>query len=207
MKSRLILVRHSLPEMDFTVSSHQWHLSDEGRRRCARLADLLVDYDPVAIVSSRESKAVETAEIIAERFGLRVEIEANLHEHDRRGIGRLSNGEFQEAVAQLFSEPEALVFGQETGAQARQRFSQAVDNILARYPTGDVIVVSHGTVMSLFAAMRTAIDGHALWQRLGLPCFIVLSLPELALEAVVESVVDGDSVHLTGGRLCPHATK
>lgn len=73
-QSHLILVRHSLPEMDFTVSAHQWHLSDEGRRRCEPLADALTDYHPVAIASSGEPKAVETAQIIAERFGLRVEI-------------------------------------------------------------------------------------------------------------------------------------
>ena len=93
MKSHLILVRHSLPEIDFVVSSHEWHLSAEGRRRCERLADALTNYDPVAIVSSEEPKAVETAEIVAARFGVRVEVEPDLHEHDRRG-------QHQESISQ-----------------------------------------------------------------------------------------------------------
>ena len=186
--SRLILVRHSMPEMDFTVSAHQWHLSDEGRCRCGRLADLLADSNPVAIVSSGEPKAVETAQIVAERFGLRVEIEADLHEHDRSGVGKLSAEEFQVAVAQLFAEPEALVFGRETGVQARQRFADAIDRVLARHAEGDVIVVAHGTVMSLFVADRAGVDGYALWRQLRLPCLIVLSLPDFALASVVHGV-------------------
>ena len=195
-KSHLILARHSLPEIDFAVSSHAWHLSDKGRSRCEYLADALADYDPVAIVSSGEPKAVETAEIVAARCGLQVEIEPELHEHDRHGVARLSNREFRNAVAQLFAEPDILAFGNETGAQAQQRFALAIDRVLARYytmmhhPAGNVIAVSHGTVMSLFVAACAGIDGYDLWQRLGLPCYIVLSLPDLTLETVVEEVGD-----------------
>jgi len=186
----LILVRHSLPEMDFAVSAHEWSLSDEGRRRCERLADALADYDLVAIVSSDEPKAFETAEIVAARFGLCVETEPDLHEHDRRGVGQLSREAFQDAVARLFADPGVLAFGNETGEQARQRFARAIERVLARHADGNVIAVSHGTVMALFVAAYAGVDGYALWQRLGLPCYIVLSLPDLALEAVVEEVGD-----------------
>jgi broad specificity phosphatase PhoE len=188
VKSRLVLVRHSLPEMDFAVSSHEWRLSDEGRRRCEKLADALVDYAPIAVVSSGEPKAAETAEIVATRFGLQVEIEPDLHEHDRHGVGRLSGEVFQDAISRLFDEPDVLAFGNETGRQALERFARAIDRVLARSPESDVVIVSHGTVISLFVAACAGIDGHALWQRLGLPCFIVLSLPDLALEKVIPNV-------------------
>lgn len=189
MKSHLILVRHSLPAMDFAVPSHAWPLSEEGRRRCGPLADALADYGPVAVASSGEPKARETAEVVAARFGLRVTTEPDLREHDRRGTGRLSREVFQAGVGRLFAEPDALVFGNETGAQARQRFARAIDRIVARHPAGTVVVVSHGTVTSLFVAARAGVDGVALWQQLGLPAYVVLLLPDLTLETVVPAVV------------------
>jgi hypothetical protein len=54
---KLILVRHSLPEMITGVPASRWHLSAEGRRRCEKLAERLTGTDLAAIVSSEESKA------------------------------------------------------------------------------------------------------------------------------------------------------
>ena len=41
----LVLVRHSLPEIDPAVSSREWRLSEEGRVRSRILAENLVKYD------------------------------------------------------------------------------------------------------------------------------------------------------------------
>ena len=38
---KLILVRHSVPEIDARLRAADWHLSDEGRRRCTGLAEAL----------------------------------------------------------------------------------------------------------------------------------------------------------------------
>jgi len=52
----------------------------------------------------------------------------------------------------------------------------------------DVIVVSHGTVISLYVAAHAGVDGLALWKRLGLPSFVVLDRANLALVRVEEAV-------------------
>ena len=59
---RLILVKHSLPEIVPDIPSAKWHLSDEGRRRALVLAGRLSSFEPSRVVSSHEPKAVETAD-------------------------------------------------------------------------------------------------------------------------------------------------
>ncbi len=189
----LVLVRHSLPEIDPAVPGKLWHLSAEGERRCVALAGRLSGHGLKCVVSSGEPKAVETAQIVAGQLGLPRSIERGLHEHDRSNVSGLSRKAFQEAVARLFEQPEALVFGAETAVEARERFASALSDVLAQYPTGSIAVVTHGTVLSLFVGQRAGLDPYALWQRLGLPCFVILDRASLDLVEVVPSVVPKDA--------------
>lgn len=185
----LLLVKHSLPDIDPGVAAHHWRLADEGRRRCTALAELLSAYHPTVVVSSTEPKAAETAAIVAANLSIPLETEADLHEHDRSNVAHLSQEAFQHAVARLFAQPGELVFGNETAAQAQRRFEGAIDRLLARHPGKTVAVVTHGTVISLFVAARcSGVDGYALWKQLGLPACVILALPDFALEAVISGI-------------------
>jgi broad specificity phosphatase PhoE len=55
---------------------------------------------------------------------------------------------------------------------------------VAGRPEGDLVVVSHGTVVALFVAAATGVEPYAFWNRLGLPSFVVLSLPGLEIARV-----------------------
>ena len=184
----LILVKHALPEIVPHLPARQWRLSEEGRRRCSTLADRLAPYQPALIASSGEYKAVETAQIVANALGKPFEIADGLHEHDRSSVVFLSRQEFESAVAHLFEQPEALVFGGETASQAQNRFKKAVESLLAKYPEGSIAIVAHGTVIALFVAGCAGIDPFPFWQRLSLPSFVVLSLPDLKLIETVENI-------------------
>lgn len=186
---KLILVRHSLPAIAGEEPASQWQLSEEGRRRCGRLAELLAAHRPSAIVTSTEPKAIETGQIVGERLGIPVEAAPNLHEHERPGSGLDTPEQFEGKVARLLENPGEPVFGAETGDQARERFSDAVDDVMKQHPAGNVAIVSHGTVMTLFVARATGVDPVTFWKGLGLPAFVVLSHPELVLLEVVASVV------------------
>ena len=186
---KLILVRHSMPEMVLGVPASQWRLSAEGRARCKRLAGRLRAHDPAVIVASQEPKAVETGQIVAGVLGIPFDVAEGLHEHERGRVESLGSREaFQAQVASVFEQPGALVFGQETGDQARARFTRALDRVIGQHPTGNLAVVSHGTVMTLFITQAAGLDPVPFWKRLGLPAFAVLSLPDLSLLHVVESV-------------------
>jgi broad specificity phosphatase PhoE len=66
-------------------------------------------------------------------------------------------------------EPDRVVFGEESAAAALTRFSRAVEGL------GDgAVVVSHGTVISLYVAAQTGRDAFELWQSLELPDLLVV---------------------------------
>lgn len=183
----LILVKHSLPEVNPAMPAHAWRLSDEGRRRCAVLAARLTTYCPATIVSSREPKAAETATLLATAFGAPARQADDLHEHDRRAAGFLPEAQFEAAVESFFAHPHELRFGSETADQAHVRFHAAVEREVAAAP-GNVIVVAHGTVLALFVARCAGVAPFPLWQRLGLPSYVALTLPDYQLSSIADTV-------------------
>ena len=185
----LILVKHSLPDIDPKLPASAWRLSEEGRRCCAPLAGRLAAYRPHLLVSSLEPKAIETAECVAAQLGIPLETAPDLHEHDRSQVGFMELDHLHAAVADFFAYPDQLVFGSETAEQAHQRFARAVTGVLDRHPDRNVAIVAHGTVIGLFVARHNAMDPRALWQRLDLPSFVVLSVPNMTLLEVVEKIV------------------
>jgi len=186
---KLILVRHSLPVISSEQPASQWQLSEEGRRRCERLAELLAPHRPSAIVTSTEPKAIETGQIVGKRMGIPVEAAPDLHEHERPGTDLDTVEQFQAKVGRLLQHPDEQVFGAETGDEARERFTAAVGDVMRQHPGGNLPIISHGTVISLFVACAAGIEPVPFWRKLGLPAFVVLSYPGLALLEVVATVV------------------
>jgi broad specificity phosphatase PhoE len=184
----LILVKHSLPEIDPTRPANQWHLSEAGRLRCTALAERLAFYRTDVIVSSLEPKAVETARSVATSLDVPFETAIDLHEHDRSNVPHMSADRFLKTAARLFDEPERVVFGAESAVEAQRRFARAMSRVEAQHAGHNVAIISHGTVISLFAARHNTLDSRELWQRLGLPSFIVMSLPDMKLIEIVETI-------------------
>lgn len=172
----LILVKHSLPEIVENVPAREWNLSSEGRARAGILAEKLRQYQPEIIVSSVEPKAEQTAEIIGGILGLKFSVADGLREHERSGVPFYSNDEFQSLVQGFFEKPDKLIFGNETANEALVRFCESIESILKIYNNKKVVLVSHGTVISLFVAWLTGVDGYPLWKELGLPSFIALDM-------------------------------
>jgi broad specificity phosphatase PhoE len=198
---KLILIRHSQPQIEPGVPAHQWKLSESGRVRCRPLAERLADHDPTVIVSSVELKAVETARGVAELLGCSLETALGLHEHERHGLGLLGAEQFEVAVAGLFARPGERVMGEESADQAHQRFARAVDGVIRQHAGRNVAVVTHGTVMTLFVTRAAGLEPFPFWRQLGLPAFVVLSLPALELlEVAVTVTPEGEPLTDEGAR-------
>ena len=183
--TRLLLVKHSLPKIVETVPAREWTLSSEGRERARELAEKLSLFQPDVIVSSLEPKARQTAEIIAEEWRLNVQALDGLHEHERSRVPFLPKGEFESLAKNFFENPNSLVFGDETAADALTRFQKAIDSSLRSTRANTPIVVSHGTVISLFVASVSGCDGYSLWQELELPSCVIL---DIETTSVVEKI-------------------
>ena len=176
MTKYLILVRHSVPEMEQDRPANTWRLSSEGQVRARRLAEQLQSFAPEVILTSQESKAQETAAILASQLQLDIQTAPDLHEHDLSNIQFLYHDMFQDSVREFFQKPDTLVFGGETANQAYTRFYRAVHAILGQHRDKTVVIVSHGTVISLFVSRLTGSSDLEIWDRLGLPSFVAIDL-------------------------------
>ena len=188
MSKKLVLIRHSVPELDPSVPPRQWLLNEVGKEQARLLARQLITHSISRIMSSSEPKAIETAQIIAAYLGLSTEIVPGLHEHERPLTNLTSEARYRKTLARLFSEPDKLTFGSETANEAGQRFNRSVQHLLRRYPDQGLAIVSHGTVMAMFAAIHSNVDPHIIWQRIGLPGALIFSRPQTQLTARLSPV-------------------
>jgi len=185
---KLLLIKHSLPEIDPGIPAAAWMLSEAGRQRCILLAQRVAEYTPDMVVCSQEPKANETGRLLARQLDLPWAVAPNLHEHERPTPGLAARDVFESAVESFFAHPKKLVFGAESAQQAQNRFEKAVEAVLNNYPAQTLAIVAHGTVISLFVAHKTGMDAFSLWKKLGLPSMVVLSLPDFKLEKVIGNV-------------------
>ena len=134
-----------------------------------------------------EPKAVETAEIVAKALAIPVRPVDGVEEHHRDNVPFLPIGEFEDSVRRFFSKPNQLVLGTETARQALDRFTVAIDGLI-KSQQSDSIVVTHGTVITLYVAEAAGVEPMPFWRRLGLPSFVVLRVPDLRIDSIVDSV-------------------
>src|SRR5512140_773096 len=112
---------HPQVQIDPDVPVPQWSLSPVGRARTETIANAGWLARTTQIISSGERKAIETAEIIADRLGLMIEIREAMHENDRSATGFLNPAEFEDVANQFFAEPHLSVRGWERAIDAQAR--------------------------------------------------------------------------------------
>jgi broad specificity phosphatase PhoE len=182
--ARLILVKHSQVAPDQAVPPKHWRLSQRGRDLCLPLAEALRPYAPGILASSDEPKAIDTANVIANQLGLSVHIAAGLDEHRRPYVAK----NFLTLMRRYFEAPGERVFGEESAAEATDRFASAVDAAARAHRANTLAIVTHGTVLALYAAPFFGLEPYVLWTRMSHPSFVVLDLNAGVGVAIVESV-------------------
>lgn len=186
---RLLLIKHAMPVRVDGVTTSRWELSAEGRDGAARLAKELALFPISTVLTSVEPKAHNTASIVAELLDVPCVDWPDLHEHDRHNVDHLdAPAVFQQRMREMLARPDEVVYGCESSRAAQQRFARAVQAAVAAHADGDLAVVAHGTVITLFVAEHATVEPFDLWRRLGLPSLVVLSLPGLELLEIVECV-------------------
>jgi broad specificity phosphatase PhoE len=188
MSRKLILIKHAAPLVDPAKPSDQWQLSDAGREACVPLAKRVAELGLTQIIASEEPKARETAELVGKALNVPVSSAPGLHEHDRSNVPHLRSGEFISMMELMFRKPRERVLGRESAQEAEERFAGAVADVLEEHAEGNIAIVSHGTVIALFAARRGESNCFQLWRRMQLPSFLVMNVPGYDVAEVVESI-------------------
>jgi broad specificity phosphatase PhoE len=96
---------HPQVKIDPDVPVPLWGLTAFGRARAETLANTGYFSDTTQISSSGERKAIETAEIIAGKLNVAVEVREAMRENDRSATGFLPPNEFETVANQFFAKP------------------------------------------------------------------------------------------------------
>jgi glucosyl-3-phosphoglycerate phosphatase len=160
----LLLVRHG--ETDWNREG-RWQgrsdtrLNDLGREQARALADTL-DGTVDALYSSDLARAHETAEILAAKLGLEIQLDERLRE---RGFGSwegLTSPEIEERHPDSHRLWRA---GEGPGAHDAEHFdtfaariAAFLEDVLERHPGEEVLVVTHGGSIRVIHALATGLD-------------------------------------------------
>lgn len=163
----LLLIRHAQTSKNKSLPPETWRLDPAGADALDSLRDAWPWQEVANWFSSPEPKALETAAGLTDRP---VQSVPELAELQRRW-----SDDYVGSVGRLFGDTASPAEpGWETGDDALRRFDRALREIVEA-SEGDVAVVSHGLVISLWAgALRGGSVDHDEWRSLGFPDLLVL---------------------------------
>lgn len=144
---------HPQVRIDPDTPVPQWGLSEIGAMRVEALTRQDWLASTVHIISSAETKAMETAQPLADVLNITLEIREKMHENDRSATGFLPPDKFEKIADAFFAEPTKSILGWERAIDAQQRIvdqtQDVLDNITAEKSAGDLLFVGHGAVGTL----------------------------------------------------------
>jgi len=167
--TRILAVRHGETawNRDARIQGHtDIALNAHGRWQARQLAQALRDEPIAACYASDLSRARETAQAVAERHGHKVEMHSGLRE---RGFGAFEGHTWVELQAAYPAETEAwrkrlpdfAPPGGESLLQLQARVVATVNDLAARHPGEQVLMVAHGGVLDMLYRLATRLDMQA----------------------------------------------
>jgi len=150
--NRIVLIRHGEPEASARGRCYgklDVNLSANGRRQIELTARLLERFKIAAVYSSPRIRATESAKIIAEKFGLTVEMREDFAEIDFGDFEGLEYVEverrFPEIYNQWMNQPTSVEFPNgESFSRMQARVLSATNELKLRHANETFAVVSHG---------------------------------------------------------------
>ena len=145
-----LYLTHPQVRLDPAVPVPLWGLSDEGLARAKTFARRDIVPPGTFVFASRETKALELAEILAARADTPVLADHLMGENDRSATGFLPPALFEDTADRFFARPYESVDGWERAIDAQARIVATVDAALSSLPAGSpVIFCGHGAVGTL----------------------------------------------------------
>ena len=147
---RALYLTHPQVRIDAAVPVPLWGLSPEGRARAEAFAGRGIVPVGTIVFSSRETKALELAELVAAAAGTPVLSDHAMGENDRSSTGFLPPALFETQADRFFSQPQQSADGWERAIDAQARIVSTVRTALASLPAEvPVIFCGHGAVGTL----------------------------------------------------------
>ncbi len=166
MNSRIFLVRHGatvLSREDRFAGATDVQLSDEGREQARRLSLRLARVKMAAVFASPLGRTVETARILAEPHGLKVQTRPGLREISHGRWEQMTRAEveneFPEEAASWEKDPYTFApLEGESGLAVTARALPVLMDIVREHPSENVLVVSHKATIRLLLSSLLGFD-------------------------------------------------
>ena len=182
----LVLGRHAPTVPRSGVTSSEWSLAPGANELTQALAAALKGEFPIdLVVTSHEPKAVGTGRTLAAGLGVKAITGPDLEEHHRQRTALLDEAAWLRTVRRFFGSPHVLLFGQETGAEARSRMQRGLRAAQGAHAGKRLAVVSHATVITLLLAGPNALAPYDLWRSMRMPEALVVEPGTLRILARV----------------------
>lgn len=154
-------ITHPNVDIDPHTPVTSWSLSPLGRHRAQTMLDQSWIQSIRHVISSSETKAMETAGLLAARLGLTVDVRPQSAEIDRSATGYVEQHRHEFLADRFFTEPQVSADGWERAVDAQRRIVDAVKDVLGEPndPAGDVAIVGHGAVGTL---LMCHLDGRTI---------------------------------------------
>ncbi|MBU1304088.1 MAG: phosphoglycerate mutase family protein [Alphaproteobacteria bacterium] len=158
-----LYVTHPQVRIDANVPVPLWGLSELGRQRAQSFAASGIVPKGAMIFSSRESKAMELADILAEATGALVLTDHLMGENDRSATGFLPPSLFEATADRFFAHPDQSADGWERAIDAQRRIVATVQTALGSVPKGTpAVFCGHGAVGTL---LKCHVSGRSIDRR------------------------------------------
>ena len=152
----LVVIRHG-QTMWNAQGRQQGHLDSDltplGRRQAEAIADRFAGQTFDALYSSDLGRALRTAEYVAKKTHLKIITDQRLRERNLGIFQGLTMAEVKEKYPDEHARyvqrnPDYVIPDGESIRQRNERITRCADEIAARHPGGQVLVVAHGGVAS-----------------------------------------------------------
>jgi broad specificity phosphatase PhoE len=145
-----IYLTHPQIIIDKNVAVPNWSLSELGLQRAIAASNSVWASSIDQIISSEETKALETAKCFANALSLNVFVGDNLGENDRSSTGFLPPDQFEHAADFFMNKPDESFHGWERAIDAQARIVSSVHAAIGANPGAKcTLIVGHGGVGTL----------------------------------------------------------
>lgn len=154
---KIYIIRHGESECNFAKigQSPESSLSDIGRKQAGQLAERLGKMEFDTLISSHFKRALETAEIVAQKTGHKIEILDFIYERNRPSVLRgvsINDDEFQriqKIIDENISNPDFKYSDEETMFEIVDR-AKEFKHFLENNDSQTIVAVSHGFFIRVF---------------------------------------------------------
>jgi broad specificity phosphatase PhoE len=150
MSNSLYILRHAETKVYPEKLAREYNLTRAGRQQTRELAESQVFEKIDGIIYSSEKKAKQTATILNKEIDVDMYELPELDELDRNHEGVITNSEYRARVRATLSDWEQNEPGWESGISALSRFNEGVRRINIMFHDMNILVVTHGLVMTLY---------------------------------------------------------